>query len=354
MLLVAAQLLVFSQLGPDSSFWALLPGLLLGGIGMPMTMTPSAAAATRGVPVEKAGVGSAVLNAARQVGGSIGIALLGAIMAAHITTPPTVDAFMDGFEQSLLVAAGIAIAAAVVAAVLIRPHDLTRGGRARRTRRRGRVSPTESIRGRRLPAEERRRAIVQAALRVFSAGSYAGATTAEIAREAGVTEPVLYRHFGSKRDLWAACLDAAWEEFREAFDTTLASMLATPMPSDDRPLPVSVARWRKALMPNLWMQGITEAGEDREIRKLVARHMRVVHDHSATRLRDAQASGLMPTDRDPDAEAWVMIAGGLLRSVADRLGGLLDDDDLAAIQRERMRWLLGREAAGASASSSAS
>lgn len=199
------------------------------------------------------------------------------------------------------------------------------------------MSP-EPVRGRRLPAEERRRAIVQAALRVFSAGSYAGSTTAEIAREAGVTEPILYRHFGSKRDLWAACLDAAWVEFREALDAGIASMLAAP--SAGRPLP-SVARWKKALMPNLWMQGITEAGEDREIRRLVARHMRTVHDHCAARFRDAQAAGLMPADRDPDAEAWVLIAGGLLRSVADRLGGLLDDGDLAAIQRERRRWLSG-------------
>jgi EmrB/QacA subfamily drug resistance transporter len=123
MLLLASQLLLFSQLGPDASFWALLPGLLLGGIGMPLTMTPGAAAATRAVPVEKAGVGSAVLNASRQVGGSIGIALLGAIMAAHLATPPTIASFMDGFQQSLLVAAGIAIAGAVVAAILIRPHD---------------------------------------------------------------------------------------------------------------------------------------------------------------------------------------------------------------------------------------
>ncbi|MBA3347526.1 MAG: helix-turn-helix transcriptional regulator, partial [Actinobacteria bacterium] len=35
---------------------------------------------------------------------------------------------------------------------------------------------------------------------MFAAGSYAGATTAEIAREAGISEPILYRHFSSKRD----------------------------------------------------------------------------------------------------------------------------------------------------------
>jgi MFS family permease len=127
MLLVAGQLLYFSRLSADATFWTLLPGLLLGGVGMAMTMTPSAAAATRAVPVEKAGVGSAVLNAFRQVGGSIGIALMGAIMAAQLATPPTIESFMSGFERSLLVAAGIALAGAFVAAWLIRPHEETRG-----------------------------------------------------------------------------------------------------------------------------------------------------------------------------------------------------------------------------------
>ena len=127
MLLIVAQLLYFSQLDVDATFWTLLPGLVLGGCGLAMTMTPSAAAATRAVPVEKAGVGAAVLNAFRQVGGSVGIALMGAIMAGQLSTPPTVESFMRGFERSLLVAAGIALAGALVAAWLVRPHDTARG-----------------------------------------------------------------------------------------------------------------------------------------------------------------------------------------------------------------------------------
>jgi EmrB/QacA subfamily drug resistance transporter len=123
MVLVSGQLLYFSRLTEDSSYWVLLPGLIFGGVGMALTMTPGAAAATRAVPVAKAGVGAAVLNAFRQVGGSIGIALMGAIVAAQLTDPPTVDSFMRGFEHALLVAAGVAIAGAIVAAVLIRPHD---------------------------------------------------------------------------------------------------------------------------------------------------------------------------------------------------------------------------------------
>ncbi len=62
----------------------------------------------------------------------------------------------------------------------------------------------------RLTADERRQAVLDTACRVFAVSSYRGATTAEIAREAGITEPILYRHFGSKRDLYLACLEEAW------------------------------------------------------------------------------------------------------------------------------------------------
>jgi EmrB/QacA subfamily drug resistance transporter len=123
MLLIAVQLVFLSQLSLDSSFWALLPAFLVGGVGMALTMTPSAAAATRSVPVEKAGVGSAVLNACRQVGGAMGIALIGAIMAHEAGGRRTPEAFMDGFERSLLVAAVIAVVGAIVAFVLVRPHE---------------------------------------------------------------------------------------------------------------------------------------------------------------------------------------------------------------------------------------
>jgi EmrB/QacA subfamily drug resistance transporter len=123
MLLVALQLLYFSRLEADSTFWTLLPGLLVGGAGMAMTMTPSAAAATRAVSVDKAGIGSAVLNAFRQVGGSLGIALMGAIMAHEAAGQTSTEAFMAGFQRSLLVASGIACVGAVVAFVLVRPHE---------------------------------------------------------------------------------------------------------------------------------------------------------------------------------------------------------------------------------------
>jgi EmrB/QacA subfamily drug resistance transporter len=120
MTLLGIQLLYYSTLGVDANFWDLLPALLIGGVGMSLTMTPSAAAIIGSVPTDKAGVGSAVMNSMRQVGGSIGVALIGAIIAAKVGDRRSPEAFVDGFSTALVVASVFAFAGAVVAAVTVR------------------------------------------------------------------------------------------------------------------------------------------------------------------------------------------------------------------------------------------
>ena len=193
----------------------------------------------------------------------------------------------------------------------------------------------------RLPAAERRRAIVEAALRVFAGSSYSGATTAEIARAAGVSEPILYRHFASKRDLYLACLDAAWESLRAAFDARLAAL-------GDRDAVTAIGQAAIAFHASgevrpamLWMQALNEAGEDDEIRRFLRRQLRDVHDYIAGVVRRAQAQGGVPADRDPEAEAWIFVGAALLLGFADRLGGLLGRDDFVAMAAQRHRWLTG-------------
>jgi AcrR family transcriptional regulator len=197
----------------------------------------------------------------------------------------------------------------------------------------------------RLPAAERREAIVEAALRVFVDRSYAGTTTAEIARQAGVSEPILYRHFRSKRDLFFACLDRAWAELREAWNAKMAEL-------GERDAVGAIGRTalglreQRVLLPNLWVQALSEAGIDPVIRKHLHEQMREVHDFVADAIRTSQAAGGVAADRDPEAEAWIFVAGGLLISVADRLGGVLGHDDFTAIAAQRYRWLTGRDDVG--------
>ena len=124
MTLLAGALLIFSRLDQTSTFWTIFPGLIVGGLGMGLTMTPATAAAMGSVAVDKAGVGSAVLNTMRQVGGSLGLAVMGAIVASYVTVAPT-DArypaeFVTGLERGLEIAAGIAFCAAILAVLTVR------------------------------------------------------------------------------------------------------------------------------------------------------------------------------------------------------------------------------------------
>jgi AcrR family transcriptional regulator len=64
----------------------------------------------------------------------------------------------------------------------------------------------------RLPLAERRTLIVEAAGRLFGERGYDGTRIDEIAAAAGVTKPIVYRHFGSKRDLYLSLLDRHRED----------------------------------------------------------------------------------------------------------------------------------------------
>jgi AcrR family transcriptional regulator len=59
----------------------------------------------------------------------------------------------------------------------------------------------------RLPAHERRDQILDVSLPVFARQGFHGASMNDVADAAGVTKPVLYQHFGSKRELYLALLD---------------------------------------------------------------------------------------------------------------------------------------------------
>jgi len=203
---------------------------------------------------------------------------------------------------------------------------------------------SETLRkGLRLPAAERRRAVLSAASRVFAERSFRGATTAEIARAAGVSEPILYRHFGSKTELFLACLDDVWTQLRDLLDEAVSSA-PDPRAAMGAAAETYMNAKERVRLIDLWIQSLTEAVDEPQIRAFLKRQMRDVHDYFAEAIRRSQqqAGGVLP-DRDAEAEAWIFMAGGLLITIDRRLGGLLGED-IQRVKRERKRWLLGEEA----------
>ncbi len=193
----------------------------------------------------------------------------------------------------------------------------------------------------RLPASERRARVLHCACLVFSEGSYRGTTTAELARAAGVTEPILYRHFDSKRDLYLACLEDTWERLRAIWDEAVAN---EPDPSNwVRRLGQSffTAQKKRVVIEALWVQALVEASEDDEIRRYMQRHMHEVHEYVTAVIERGQAEGGILPERDARAEAWLFLSAGLLKMISRRLGGLVEDDFPSIIASRRL-WLTGR------------
>jgi hypothetical protein len=156
LLIVSAALFIQSQITPHTGYGLLLPGFVLMGIGMGLVMSPMSTAAMNAVDRTKAGVASGTLSMSRMVGGTFGVAVMGALVTAigrsdlnsslphlpastrqtianalgsggsvsgghvsHQIVTATNDAFVSALGTGLTVSAIVAAAAAALAAVLI-------------------------------------------------------------------------------------------------------------------------------------------------------------------------------------------------------------------------------------------
>jgi hypothetical protein len=92
-------------LGPD----------LIIGVGLGLAFVSITIASTAGVPDDRAGLASGLINTTQQIGGAIGLAIITTIAASHASVIHTAAALDGGFRAGLLVAAGISAAATVAA-----------------------------------------------------------------------------------------------------------------------------------------------------------------------------------------------------------------------------------------------
>jgi AcrR family transcriptional regulator len=194
-----------------------------------------------------------------------------------------------------------------------------------------------------MAAAERRQCVLDSAVRVFSRSSYHSATTAEIARECGVSEPVLYRHFTSKRDLYLACLDAAWAHVRVLWQEALDGEPdpAFKLAAMGRAYIEQQRTGGRIMLSDLWVQALSQASDDPKIRRYLKEQVREVQDFVAGVIRDAQATGAIPAERDADAEAWIFISLGLLSTI-DRRVGAVGEQAFEGVFASRRAWLVGR------------
>lgn len=121
LVLVAAGMATCTMAGLTSSWTAILPGLVLAGIGTGLFNPAVSAVAIGEVPPHQSGLAAGINDSFRYVGIAVGVAALGALIPADSAlghgSPVT---FVTGFHQALLASAAVAAVGAVASAALIR------------------------------------------------------------------------------------------------------------------------------------------------------------------------------------------------------------------------------------------
>ncbi|MFI1397972.1 MFS transporter [Streptomyces sp. NPDC020681] len=105
-----------------ASFWALVPGLIVWGVGGGVTFPAMFACAASGVAPQEAGVASALATTSQQIGGAAGLALLVAVATAGLTgdTPPVADV-ADGLRTAMWIGGAASIIGGLLAFTLKKP-----------------------------------------------------------------------------------------------------------------------------------------------------------------------------------------------------------------------------------------
>lgn len=187
----------------------------------------------------------------------------------------------------------------------------------------------------RLPAEQRRLQILRSAIKVFAQHTYHGATTRGIAEEAGVTEALIYRYFGSKRVL-----------FTEAIDATAGHIVA----GLNRELHIHEADPRQALRACLaYYIGLLERSEDsarmlflvlselgaQDVRAAYLPHQRDALKTLAAAITRWQEQGLVRADVDIKSAAWLGFGSYIILALVKHSHG-----DKATLDIERALGLI--------------
>jgi AcrR family transcriptional regulator len=162
----------------------------------------------------------------------------------------------------------------------------------------------------RLKAPQRREQLIEVATKVFAKWGYNAATTAAIAQAAGVTEPILYRHFASKQDLFIAITRAMSEQtLRHWHDLIENAPTATDkIRTIAREFPNHIDRLEDAYHV---IHGALVTSRDRKVLNVMREHYTQSERFFSTIITEGQNTGEFRADLDPKIPAWQLINTGI-------------------------------------------
>ena len=205
------------------------------------------------------------------------------------------------------------------------------------------MSEKQPVKRTRMRGEERRAAILSSAKHVFARSNYAEASTGELARASEVTEPMLYKHFGSKKGLFLAVLDEFSVQFLEGFQERITHRAEKDILDA---LAHVIDDYRAAVkidpeIQRILFQAVIESG-DPDIGRCVGNHNRIIYKCIHQLVEHAYQDGYLDSAIDIDAATW----GYMSMILSIQYGLMLNlSGEIVLAQNEMNRiWLRGLRA----------
>jgi len=158
---------------------------------------------------------------------------------------------------------------------------------------------------------QRRQQLIEVATRLFAQRGCDATTTAAIAHAAGITEPILYRHFDDKQDLFIAIIREMSRHTLEHWHSLIAG---APGPAHQiravaKAFPAHLKRCNDAY--HVIHGALLSCCRDRKVKAAMREHYRKVEEFFCSIVRAGQEKGLFNPNLDPRASAWQMINIGI-------------------------------------------
>lgn len=188
----------------------------------------------------------------------------------------------------------------------------------------------------RLKAPQRREQLIEVATKLFAKSGYEATTTAAIAEAAGVTEPILYRHFKSKQEMFVAIV-------REMSDQTMQqwhSIIEDETDPAERirkiceAIPDHMKRMSDAYHV---LHGALATSRDKKVIAVVREHYQQIEEFFGKLVQEGQKAGIFRKGHSARAAAWHFIWAGIGYAMIQlNLGGIdrgLTEDTIEAMLR---------------------
>lgn len=190
----------------------------------------------------------------------------------------------------------------------------------------------------RLKAPQRREQLIDVATKLFAGFGYDATTTAAIAKAAGVTEPILYRHFKSKQELFVAIVrsvsDRTLAQWREAIANT-----NDPIERIKRVAGGMPEHFRKLEDQYHVLHGALGTSRDKKVLAVMREHYKQIEEFFAQLITDGKRNGTFRKDLDPRAAAWQLIYSGIGFAMINLNIGPMDRAQTDAVIESILRGL---------------